>query len=128
MNKRSDARKAPIGVGMLALSVGIFLSEQNLSQARPGVFLLARAALALSEGRPLWVYVVRQPMGLAMRAAALLYDAKDFWNEAARPVIKRGRRAVWRAWYESSQQLSRRWQRSKKRLLRLARGVRPSIR
>ena len=96
--------------------------------ARPGVFLLARAALALSEGRPLWVYVVRQPMRLAMRAAALLYDAKDFWNEDARPVIKRGRRAVWRAWYESSQQLSRRWQRSKKRLLRLARGVRPSIR
>jgi hypothetical protein len=96
--------------------------------ARPGVFLLARAALALSEGRPLWVYVVRQPMRLAMRAAALLYDAKDFWNEDARPVIKRGRRAVWRAWYESSQQLSRRWQRSKKRLLRLARGLRPSIR
>jgi hypothetical protein len=95
---------------------------------RPGAFLLARAALALAEGRPLWVYVVRQPMTTAMRAAALRYEAKDLWNENARPVIKRSRRAIWRAWYESSQQLSRRWQRSKKRLLRLARGVRPSIR
>ena len=92
------------------------------------VFLLARGALALAEGRPVWVYLIRPPMALAIYVAAVPSKVKDFWNEHARPVVKRSRRTLWRAWYESSQRLSRRWHRSKKRLARLARGARGTAR
>jgi hypothetical protein len=91
--------------------------------ARVPAFLLARGALALAEGRPVWVYLVRPPMTLAIHAAAVPYRVNDFWNEHARPVVKRSRRTLWRAWYESSQRLSHRWHRSKKRFLRLARPL-----
>jgi hypothetical protein len=92
--------------------------------ARVPAFLVARAALALAEGRPLWVYLVRPPMTLAIRVAAALHEAQDRWNEHTRPALRRTRRAVWRAWYESSQRLGHSWRRSKKRLIRAARGAR----
>jgi hypothetical protein len=70
------------------------------------------------------VYGVRPPMTLAIRIAAVPYELKHFWKEHARPVVRRSRRALWRAWYESSQRVGHRWHRSKKRLLRVARGAR----
>jgi len=92
--------------------------------ARVPAFLVARAALTLAEGRPLWVYLVRSPMTLAIRAAAALYEAQDRWTEHGRPALRRTRRSVWRAWYESSQRLAHSWRRSKKRLIRAARDAR----
>jgi hypothetical protein len=95
-----------------------------MAVARVPAFLLARAALALAEGRPLWVFLIRPPITFAIRLAAIPYDLKQLWNEHGRPLVKRSRRALWRVWYESSQRLGHRWHRSKKRLLRVARGAR----
>ena len=89
---------------------------------------LAAAALALAEGRPAWVYVVRQPMTFAIQTAAFGYRLNDRWQEHGRPVIKRMRRLAWGWWYESSQWLGHRWHRSKKKLLRLTRGARGTAR
>jgi hypothetical protein len=89
---------------------------------------LAGAALALAEGRPGWVYVVRQPMTLAVQTAAIGYRLSDQWQEHGRPVVKRMRRTAWRWWYESSQWLGHRWQRSKKKLLRMTRDARGTAR
>ena len=96
--------------------------------ARVPTLLVARVALMLAEGRPVWVYPLRLPMTLAIRVAAMLYEVQDLWNERARPEVKRGRRALWRVWYESSQRLAHGWRRSKKRLIRLARGARGTAR
>jgi len=98
--------------------------ELWVTLTRPPAIPIARAALALAEGRPLWVYAVRPPMTGAIRVAAVPYELKHFWKEHARPVVRRSRRALWRAWYESSQRVGHRWHRSKKRLLRVARGAR----
>ncbi len=92
--------------------------------ARPFARVLASGARALAEGRPLWVYAVRQPLTLGVDAAALPYRLGDFWHERGRPMMKRTRRAAWRAWYESSQWLGHRWHRSRKQLLKVARGAR----
>lgn len=89
---------------------------------------LAAAALALAEGRPVWVYVMRQPMTLAIHTVALGYRLTDQWQAHGRPVIKRMRRVAWRWWYESSQWLGHRWHRSKKKLLRMTRGARGTAR
>jgi hypothetical protein len=89
---------------------------------------LAAAALALAEGRPGWVYLVRQPMSLAIHTAALGYRLSDRWQEHGRPAIKRMRRAAWRSWYESSRWLGHRWHRSKKKLLRVTRDARGTAR
>jgi hypothetical protein len=89
---------------------------------------LAGAALALAEGRPGWVYLVRQPMSLAIQTAAVGYRVSDRWQEHGRPVVKRIRRAAWRSWYESSRWVSHRWHRSKKKLLRVTRDVRGTAR
>jgi hypothetical protein len=96
--------------------------------ARVPVFLAARSALALAEGRPLWVYILRPPMTLAVHVAAALYNARDRWNDDIRLPFKRVRRSAWRAWYESSQRFGHRWHRWKKRLLRIARGARGTAR
>ena len=93
----------------------------------PGRYL-ARGALALAEGRPAWVYVLRQPMTLAIQTAALGYRLSDQWHEQGRPVLKRMRRAAWHGWHESSQWLGHRWRRSKKTLLRVTRGARGTAR
>ena len=89
---------------------------------------LAGGALALAEGRPAWVYVLRGPMTLAVHGAAAAYRLSDQWHEQGRPVLKRMRRGAWRWWYESSQWLGHRWQRSKKKLLRVTRGARGTAR
>ena len=96
--------------------------------ARVPAFLVARAALTLAEGRPLWVYFLRPPMTLAIRVAAAFYELQDRWKEHVRPALKHTRRAVWRAWYEWSQRLGHTWRRSKKRLIRAARGARGTAR
>ena len=80
--------------------------------------------MQLAEGRPLWVYFLRPPMTLAIRIAAALYGLQDRWDEHVRPALKHSKRAVWRALYESSQRLGHTWRRSKKRLIRAARGAR----
>ena len=89
---------------------------------------LAGAALALAEGRPAWVYAFRHPMTFAIETAALGYRLTDHWQEHGQPAVKRIRRAAWRGWYESSQWLGRRWQRSKKKLQRVTRGARGTAR
>jgi hypothetical protein len=89
---------------------------------------LADGALALAEGRPGWVYLMRQPMSLAIQTAALGYRLRDQWQEHGRPTIKRMRRAAQRSWYESSRWLGHRWHRSKKKLLRVTRDARGTAR
>jgi hypothetical protein len=99
-----------------------------LRAARVPGRVLAHAALSLADGRPAWVYAVRQPMTLAIQTAALWYRLSDRWQDHGRPLMKRARRASRRSWHRSSLWLGHRWHRSKKMLRRLSHEARGTAR
>jgi hypothetical protein len=96
--------------------------------ARLPARVIASAARALADGRPLWVYAMRPVMTAGVWAAAVPYGMGSGWDEHVRPAVKRARRGVWTAWYESSRELGRQAHRARKWLLRVVRDVRVAAR
>jgi hypothetical protein len=91
--------------------------------ARGPALLLAFAARALAEGRPLWVYAARPVITAAVWAAAVPYGLESGWAGHVRPAVKRWRRGAWVAWYESTREVGLRARRFNKRVVRTVRGA-----
>jgi hypothetical protein len=89
-----------------------------IGAVRPLVFVLARAARVLAEDRPLWVYGVRPFVTTAVWIAALGYWTRTAVRERLHLAVKRSRRTVQRAWYESTRALGKRWKRAQGRAKR----------
>ncbi len=89
-----------------------------VAAARPAAFGLACVARALAEDRPLWVYVVRPFVTMAVWIAAVGYRIRTAVREHLRLAVKRSRRNVHRAWYESTRALGQRWKRAQGRARR----------
>jgi hypothetical protein len=96
--------------------------------ARLPALALAYAARSLAEGRPLWVYAMRPVMTAGVWAVAVPYGVADGWEAHVRPAVKRMRRGVWTAWYESSRDVGQKAQRARKRLLRAVHDARVAAR
>ncbi|HEX5633709.1 MAG TPA: hypothetical protein VFX50_10780, partial [Gemmatimonadales bacterium] len=96
--------------------------------ARVPALLLAHAARSLADGRPLWVYALRPAVTAGVWAAAVPAGMGSGWGSRVRPAVKRLRRGVWTAWYESSRELGNRAHRARKRLQRAVRDVRAAAR
>ena len=79
--------------------------------ARGPALGLAFAAGALAEDRPLWVYALRSGMADTLAAASAVYRIRG-WADGRRLGLKRARRAIWRAWYESSRHVTARLRRA----------------
>jgi hypothetical protein len=90
---------------------------------RPAGLLLAYVARALAEDRPLWAYALRPPLAAGVGLAALGYRAAGAAHELRTGGIKRLRRGVWRAWYESSRRISAWRRRISSTLVKRARHV-----
>ena len=90
-----------------------------VAAARPPALVLARIARALAEDRPLWVYVLRPFVATAIWIAAVGYWTRTAVRERVRLGIKRSRRAIQRAWYESGHALGKRWRRAQGRAKRV---------
>ncbi|HEV8396029.1 MAG TPA: hypothetical protein VGQ37_17235 [Vicinamibacterales bacterium] len=88
---------------------------------RPAGLLLAYVARALAEDRPLWAYALRPPLAAAVALAATGYRAAGAAHELRSGGLKRARRAVWRAWYESSRRVSAWRRRTSSTLVKRAR-------
>ena len=88
---------------------------------RPPALLLARAARALAEDRPLWVYPVRPLLTAAVRGWAGAFQLRAAWRRGVARGVRRLGRRVYRAGYESSQNLRKRVRRVNKKV---AAGVR----
>lgn len=91
--------------------------------ARVPTLLLAYIARAIAQGRPLWVSAVRPLVTAGVWAMAVPYGVGSGWDEHVRPVLKRTRRGVWSAWYESTQQVGHSVRRFTKRVRRLVRDA-----
>ncbi len=89
--------------------------------ARAAALPLAYAARTLAEGRPLWVFAARPLVTAGVWTMAVPYGARSGWDAHVRPVLKRARRGVWTAWYESTRELAHRRRRVIKRVGRLVR-------
>jgi hypothetical protein len=86
---------------------------------RPLTYSSAVVARALAEDRPLWVYAVRPFVTMAVWAAAVGYWIRGSAGDDARHALKRVRREVHRAWYESGRVAERQWHRARKQARRL---------
>jgi len=95
----------------------------GVALARGPALLLAYAAWAIAEGRPLWVYAMRPVVTVGVWAMAVPYGVGSGWDAHARPALKRVRRGAWSAWYESTQTLGRGLRRFAKRVKRLVRDA-----
>jgi hypothetical protein len=89
--------------------------------ARPAGLLLALVTRALAEDRPLWAYALRLPVAVAVAVAAVWYRGASALHALRTVGVKRVRRALWRAWYESSRRLSAWWRRATNTLRKRAR-------
>ena len=78
---------------------------------RPFGLVLAFAARALAEDRPLWAHALRPAVTAGVWSAALGYATYAGTTGTARLALKRTRRSAWRIYYESAQRLSA-WRRS----------------
>ena len=87
---------------------------------RPVALGAALVARTLAEDRPLWVYLMRPWLTAAVRLAAAGYRLQAR-SHAAQLPLKRARRMLWTAWYESSQQARRGLRRRVKPIKRLVR-------
>jgi hypothetical protein len=96
--------------------------------ARVPALVVAHMARALAEGRPLWVYAVRPVVTAGVWAAAVPYGMGTGWEEHVRPAVKRMRRGVWTAWYESSREMGQQAHRARKRMMRVVRDARVAAR
>jgi hypothetical protein len=88
--------------------------------ARPFAAMLAQAARALAEDRPLWVYPLRPLVSVAVCGWAAGIELAGFGRSAWRS-LKPVRRTAWRSCYEASQALHRRKRRANKALGRAVR-------
>jgi len=95
---------------------------------RGPALLCAYAARSLADGRPLWVYAMRPVVTAGVWAAAVPYGVGHEWEAHVRPAMKRMRRAVWTAWYESSRGVGQQVHRARKRLMRAVRDARVAAR
>jgi len=87
---------------------------------------LAALVAWLPESRPLWVYALRPVVWVFIRTAAVLYGLRETVHEAARKTreasryaIKRVRRTVYVAWYESNQAIRRGSRRAMRRFVKV---------
>jgi hypothetical protein len=94
-----------------------------IALARVPALLLAHAAWAVAEGRPLWAYAMRPVVTAGVWAMAVPYGVGSGWDAHARPALKRARRGAWSAWYESTQRLGQGLRRFTKRVRRLIRDA-----
>jgi hypothetical protein len=78
---------------------------------RPFGLVLAFAARALAEDRPLWAHALRPAVTASVWSAALGYATYAGATGSARLALKRTRRSIWRIYYESAQRISA-WRRS----------------
>jgi hypothetical protein len=92
---------------------------QWVPAARPVALAMAFAARTIAEDRPLWVLAIRPFVTASVHSAASAYRVRQRWRDVQ--PLKRVRRATWRAWYESSQQLRRQVRRAAKPVKRAAR-------
>jgi hypothetical protein len=81
---------------------------------RPAAAVLARAARVLAEDRPAWTYVLRPGVTAGVWIVAPWYWWREDGFESLRLTVKRTRRAMQRAAYESSQAIGRRAARLRK--------------
>ena len=86
--------------------------------ARPVMAGLARVARALADDRPLWVYLLRPGISLAVWLAAPVYWLRDQGTESVAGGWKRTRRLMHRVWYESGKSWSRFFKRARKSMSR----------
>lgn len=94
-----------------------------LRAARRPALVLAWAARALAEDRPLWIYALRPVLAGAVWISAVPYLGREWWRDAARPRIKRASRELGRSWYESRKWVARRARRTLKPAGALVRGA-----
>ena len=90
---------------------------------RPAALPMAVLARSLAEDRPLWAYALRPVVTIGVWMTAVVYWTRTGIYEQVRPRIKRARRALHRARYETARAIEKRWkraQRSAKRALAAA--------
>jgi hypothetical protein len=123
-----EAPAAPI----FAQAVGALAAQQPPAARRDGAWIavarvpalvLACAAWAIAEGRPLWMYIVRPLVTAGVWAMAVPYGVGSGWDVHVRPAMKRARRGAWTAWYESTRQLGHGFRRLTKRVRRFVRDA-----
>jgi hypothetical protein len=95
---------------------------------RAPALLCAYAARSLADGRPLWVYAMRPVVTAGVWTAAVPYGVGHGWEAHVRPAMKRMRRGVWTAWYESWRGVGQQAHRARKRLLRAMHDARVAAR
>jgi hypothetical protein len=86
----------------------------------------ARVAHTLAEDRPLWVYALRPVLATAGWTLALVDGPGDGWSALVHMGVRRGRRAAWRAWYESTRAAEghgRRWRKALRKWTRPVEAV-----
>jgi hypothetical protein len=89
---------------------------------RPPAFAIACVARTLAEDRPMWVYAVRPFIAVAIALWAFGFHVHDGGRQLARGV-RRTRRRAHGLWYESSQDMSKRMRRARKKLAAGVRGA-----
>jgi hypothetical protein len=74
---------------------------------RPVARVMASIARMLADDRPLWVYPMRPFIAAVVWMSAAIYWVRRTSSELTHTGGRRLRRALWRAWYESSKRTSR---------------------
>ena len=92
-----------------------------MAATRPVALAGAFVARSLADDRPLWVYALRPFLTTAVWGAAAGYRLRQRADTGV--AAKRIRRAVWTAWYESTQQVRRTTRRVSKPVKRIVRQV-----
>jgi hypothetical protein len=90
---------------------------------RPAAFGMARAARALADDRPRWVYAMRPFVTAVVWMWAGAYHVREAWRRGVVSGIRREGRSAYRVVYEGSRQLRTRIRRANKRLLGRVRNV-----
>ena len=84
---------------------------------RPAALPMAFVARSLAEDRPLWAYALRPVVTIGVWMTAVVYWTRTAIYEHVRPRIKRARRALQRARYETARALEKqrkRWKRAQR--------------
>jgi hypothetical protein len=90
---------------------------------RPLASVAARVARRLAEDRPLWVYALRPVLTVAVRIVSMTVRTRAAVAGMVHTGVKRLRRLVWRAFYESSRTVGQARRRVNKPFARLGRYV-----
>lgn len=90
---------------------------------RPAAFVMARAARAFADDRPLWVYAMRPFVTAMVWTWTGAYHVREAWRRRVVSAIRRQGRSAHRVVYEGSQQLRTRIRRANKRLIGRVRNL-----